>query len=131
MAFVIFNHLITIFDFITNKLNFIEIGIMNKRKNKIAFKAIEDINLEESKVIASRTLSYDGQIFGIHLDTPFIKTLKPQGMLALWEDVKYLDSKIKIIDIKKETMNKQRNDLLKMWIHELICKESEWEWDNQ
>ena len=51
-------------------------------------------------------------------------------MLALREDVKYLDSKIKIIDIKKETMNKQRNDLLKMWIHELICKESEWEWDN-
>ena len=105
--------MITIFDFIISKLNFIETGIMDKRRNKIASKAIEDINLEESKVIASRTLSYDGQNFGIHLDTPFIKRLKPQGVLALREDVKYFDSKIKIIDIKKETMNKQINDLLK------------------
>ena len=62
MAFLIFNGLITIFDFIINKLNFIVIAIMSKRKNKIVSKAIEDINLEESKVIASRTISYDGEI---------------------------------------------------------------------
>ena len=102
---------------------------MTKRIKKETSKINESNDLEESKTITSRTLSYDGEIQRVHLNACYSKRLQLPTTLFHQEDLPSANSETKVIDIKSETAHKDKIDIITMLIHELNWWQKECEWD--
>ena len=102
---------------------------MIKRIKKETSKINELNDLEESKPITSRTLSYDGEIQRVHLNACYSQRLQLPTTLFHQEYLPSTNSETKVIDIKSETAYKDKIDIITMLIHELNWWQKECEWD--
>ena len=73
---------------------------MIKRIKKETSKINESNDLEESKTITSRILSYDGEIQRVHLNACYSKRLQLPTTLFHQEDLQTTNNETKVIDIK-------------------------------
>ena len=102
---------------------------MTKRNKKVASKTSEHADTEELKTVTTRTISFDGEIQKIHLNTPYSKGLQSYKTLIFQEYDQPTNFGVRVIDIKSEVIQKDQTDIMKMWIHEINWKQSEYEWD--
>ena len=102
---------------------------MTKRNKKVASKTSEHYDTEELKTVTIRTISFDGGIQKIHLNTPYSKELQSYKTLIFQEDDQPTNFEVRVIDIKSEVIQKDQTDIMRMWIHEINWKQSECEWD--